>query len=350
MPSSSGRLARTGGLTPALLALGATLLLAGCGEGSSVLNPHGVGAKDIVGLWWIIFWMAVGVFIVVEGILVIAIFRFRAREGAPLPRQVQGNTPLEVAWTILPTVVLLGVLIATFTTMKAVASPAPQALQINVIGHQWWWEFDYPAQGIQTADELHLPVNQNVTFHVMSADVVHNFWVPELDRKVQALPGHDNLIPVMATDVGTYQGFCAEFCGLEHALMRFDVIVQSPSDFAAWVAGQQAPPALPTTAAEKAGQADFSQSGCSICHQIGSAKPAGYPYNGETIVGPNLSHFASRGILAGDALTNTPQNVSTWLHEPNTVKPGNMMTAFIHNGQLPPQQVQDLTAYLESLK
>jgi cytochrome c oxidase subunit 2 len=179
---------------------------------------------------------------------------------------------------------------------------------------------------------------------------VHNFWVPELDRKVQAIPGHDNIIPVDATKVGTYQGFCAEFCGLDHAWMRFDVVVQSPADFTTWLAGQQAPPAQPTTALEKAGATYFSQGGCSICHQIGTAQPAGYPYNGVIIRGPNLSHFGSRGIMAGGALVNNAQDTSRWLADPNAIKPGNLMTTFIHKGQLPPQEIQALTAYLESLK
>ena len=334
----------------AALAFGATLLLSGCGAGSNMLDPHGVGASDIAGLFWVIFWMAVGVFVVVEGLLVYAVFRFRARPGAPVPRQIQGNTPIEVAWTILPTVVLLGVLVATFTTMKAVASPAPNALQVTVVGHQWWWEFDYTQQGVSTAGELHIPVNQDVTLHVKSDDVVHNFWVPELDRKVQAIPGHDNIVPIHATAIGTYHGFCAEFCGLEHALMRFDVIVQSPSDYAAWLADQQRPPTAPATAAEKAGAADFTAAGCTICHQLGANAPAGFPHNGVLIRGPNLTHYGSRGIMAGGVMANNAHDMSLWLTDPNAEKPGNMMAIFIHNGTLKPQQVQDLTAYLESLK
>jgi cytochrome c oxidase subunit II len=332
------------------LAVGAALVLSGCGEGANMLDPHGVGAKDIAGLFWVIFWMAVGVFVVVEGLLVFAVFRYRSRPGVPVPRQVQGNTRLEVAWTILPTVVLLGVLIATFTTMKAVASPVPNALDITVTGHQWWWEFDYIQQGVSTAGELHIPVNQDVTLHVKSDDVVHNFWVPELDRKVQAIPGHDNIVPIRATAIGTYHGFCAEFCGLEHALMRFDVIVQSPADYNAWLAGQQAPPVAPTTAQEKAGAAAFTASGCTLCHQLGATKPAGYPHNGVNIIGPNLTHYGSRGIMAGGVMANDPHDMALWLNDPNAEKPGNMMTLFIHKGSLTATQIQDLTAYLESLK
>ena len=342
--------ARTGVLRQPAILLGATLLLTGCGEGANMLDPHGVGASDIAGLFWVIFWMAAGVFVVVEGLILYAVIRFRARPGAHLPRQVQGNTPIEVAWTILPTVVLLGVLVATFTTMKAVASPAPNALQVTVTGHQWWWEFDYTDHGVSTAGELHIPVNQDVTLHVTSADVVHNFWVPELDRKVQAIPGHDNIVPIHATAIGTYHGFCAEFCGLEHALMRFDVIVQSPSDYAAWLAGQQKPPTPPTTAQEQAGAKDFAAAGCAICHQLGTTQAPGYPHNGITIRGPNLTHYGSRGIMAGGVMANNPTDMTHWLSAPNAMKPGNMMTIFIHDGQLPPQEVQDLTAYLESLK
>lgn len=339
-----------GGCRLALIALACGPLLAGCGEGANMLDPHGVGARDIAGLFWVIFWMAAGVFVVVEGLLIFAIFRFRNRGEARLPTQVQGNRPLEITWTILPLVVLFGVLIATFNTMKAVASPVPNALQVEVIGHQWWWEFQYPDQKVVTAGELHLPLNQPVTLHIKSADVLHNFWVPELDRKVQALPGHDNIIPIMATQSGTYHGFCAEFCGLEHAMMRFEVVVQPGDQFTTWLQGQAQPPVQPTTAAQQAGAKAFAGSGCATCHQIGSAKPPGFPSNGNIIIGPNLSHVGSRGVLAGDIMANTPQDMAHWLQAPDTMKPGNLMTTFIHNGQLSQQQVQDLTAYLESLK
>ena len=342
--------ARRGVLRLLAFVCSATLLLTGCGEGANMLDPHGVGASDIAGLFWVIFWMAVGVFVVVEGLILYAVVRFRSHPGAPLPRQIQGNIPIEVAWTILPTVVLLGVLVATFTTMKAVASPAPNALDITVTGHQWWWEFDYTQQGVSTAGELHIPVNQDVTLHVESDDVVHNFWVPELDRKVQAIPGHDNVVPIRATTIGTYHGFCAEFCGMEHALMRFDVIVQTSADYTAWLAGQQAPPVAPTTAAEKAGAAAFTSSGCTLCHQLGSTKPAGYQHNGILIRGPNLTHYGSRGIMAGGVMANNAHDMSLWLTDPDAEKPGNMMALFIHKGSLTAQQVQDLTSYLESLK
>ncbi|MGI8912925.1 MAG: cytochrome c oxidase subunit II [Chloroflexota bacterium] len=332
------------------LAVGAALVLSGCGEGANMLDPHGTGARDIATLFWVILWMAVGVFVVVEGILLYAVFRFRSTAGASLPRQVQGNTPLEIAWTIVPTVVLLGVLLATFTTMKAVASPVPNALEVTVTGHQWWWEFDYHQQGVSTAGELHIPVNTDVTLHVMSDDVVHNFWVPELDRKVQAIPGHDNIVPIHATTIGTYHGFCAEFCGLEHALMRFDVIVQSPADYAAWLAGQQAPPTPPATAQEKAGATAFTAHGCPICHQLGANKPAGFPHNGVLVRGPNLTHYGSRGIMAGGVMVNNAHDMQLWLADPNAEKPGNLMTIFINKGTLDAQTVQNLTAYLESLK
>lgn len=348
------RIARRAGAI-GLAALTPTLL-AGCAEGANMLDPHGVGAQDIAGLWWVIFWMAVGVFVVVEGILVFAIFRFKGRREDPAPRQVQGNTPLEVAWTILPTVVLLGVLIATYTTMKSISTTGPQATTINVIGHQWWWEFQYPNEKVVTADELHVPVGEDVTLHIMSDDVLHNFWVPELDRKVQALPGHDNIIPIKATKVGKYYGFCGEFCGTDHALMRFFVIVQSPADYQAWLAQQQQGPVQPTTAAEQAGQKAFEASGCTLCHQIGNNVPAGFPdpnvptNPGRKIIGPNLTHVGSRGNLAGATFDNTPQNMEHWLEAPNEVKPGNLMTTFIKDGQISPQTAQQLAAYLESLK
>ena len=329
------------------------VLLAGCGEGSNMVDPHGTEAAQIAGLWWVIFWMAVGVFIVVEALIVYAAIRFRVRPNGPLPNQVQGNTPLEITWTIIPTLVLAGVAVATLTTMKAVASPVPDALNITVVGHQWWWEFDYPDQHVVTATELHVPVGQPVTLHVESADVVHNFWAPELVRKVQAIPGHDNVIPMTATSVGTYHGFCAEFCGTEHALMRFEVVVQSPSDFDTWVKDQQAPPPTPTTAQQQAGQKDFASLGCASCHTVGSNQAPGMTStSGAPIIGPNLTHMASRQVIVGGVLQNDPTGLGRWLSDPEAVKAGNYMSEFIGPGhvQLTPQQVQELTAYLLSLK
>jgi len=356
MPSQSRG---TGRLGPALLVVSGCVTLAGCAEGQNMLSPHGQGAQDIASVFWVIFWMAAGVFVVVEGLLLFAIFRFRAPAGGGLPRQVQGNTPLEVAWTIVPALVLAGVVVATLATMKAVAAPAPNALEVTVIGHQWWWEFRYPAQKVITSDELHIPLNQPVTVHVTSDDVVHNFWIPELDRKLQALPGHDNVMSLTATKTGTYNGFCAEFCGVEHAMMRFTVVVQTPDAFNAWLQGQAAPPAEPQTAQEKAGQQAFNSGGCNICHQIGAMAPQGFPdpqAPSRLIIGPNLSHFASRQIMVAGAMPNDPTDMQHWLQDPNAVKQGNLMSTFIHGpsqGQpssLSPQQVQDLTAYLESLK
>lgn len=332
--------------------LTAVLVLSACGQGSSMLSPHGVGAQDITSLWWVIFWMAAGVFVVVEGLLLYAAIRFRRRPNSPIPRQIAGNTPLEIGWTALPAVILLAVLVATFTTMRAVASPVPNALQVNVIGHQWWWEFQYQVNGklITTEDELHIPVDQPVTLHVESADVIHNFWVPELDRKVQAIPGHDNIIPIKATKVGTYQAFCAEYCGLEHALMRAIVIVQTPAAFNTWLQNEEKGPVTPTTPQEQAGQKAFKADGCSICHQIGNVPPQGFPYNGITIVGPNLTHIGSHVTLVANLMKNTPQNLVHWIEEPNKLKPGNYMTTFIHDGQVSPQDARDIAAYLESLK
>ncbi len=331
--------------------LGSALVLAGCADGSNVLQPAGEGAAIIANLWWVIFWMAVGVGVVVEGLIVFAMIRFRHKPNDPLPAQIEGNTRIEVAWTLVPAVVLAVVAFATLSTMQVIAAPNPQAMQVNVIGHQWWWEFRYQDGKIITSDELHIPVNQPVELHVTSADVLHNFWMPELDRKVQALPGHDNIIPLTPTKIGTYLGFCAEFCGMEHAMMRFDVVVESQADFNTWIAAQALGPATPQTAAELAGQKDFQSIGCSICHTIGTPEAKGMPNQaGMIVVGPNLTHVGSRQVIVGGAVQNTTANMEHWLRAPNDVKPGNYMTTMITNGMVSAQQAQDLAAYLASLK
>lgn len=330
-------------------------LLAGCAGSPSPLAPASQNATIISDLTTIIFWIAAIVFVVVEGMLLISVIRFSRNRGAGYPEQIEGNTKFEIAWTAAPAIVLL---IVFFVSLQALfpltaipgapktagnVSGAPpilqgDALHIRVVGHQWWWEFDYPDYKFVTANELHVPVGTVVTADLESVDVIHSFWVPQLAGKTDVIPGHTNRTWFQASKTGTFHGQCAEFCGIEHADMRFEVVVETKDQFDAWLKSQQAPVAALTGDAAK-GQQIFLGAACIGCHTIEGTKAQGK-------VGPNLTHFATRGYFAGAVLTNTPENVARWLANPQAVKPGTLMP----NLGLSQDQISALVQFLESLK
>ncbi|MGH2724070.1 MAG: cytochrome c oxidase subunit II [Actinomycetota bacterium] len=341
------------------------LLLAACTKEypQNSLAPAGPVAREQADLFFLVFWIAVGVFVVVEGLLVFAMIRFRHRSDDDTPVQVHGNTRLEVAWTIIPALLLAGVAVPTIASIFSLArEPADVAVEINVTGHQFWWEVEYPEQeGISqpffTANELHIPVGRYVRLNLTSAEavppgpVIHSFWVPRLAGKQDVVPGRLNELYIQADDPGTYSGQCAEYCGLSHYLMRFLVVAQPEDQFRAWVEEQQAPAAEPGEGSEAAeGFAVFNEplpqgpppgaaeAACVACHTTD-------PAAGGT-VGPNLAHFGSRQTVAAAILPNDPQGVTTWLHDPPGVKPGSRMP----NYRLTDDQLDALIAYLESLE
>ncbi len=334
------------------VALSVAVALTGCASAPSALSPVSSNAQQISDLFWPILIIASAVFLIVEGLLLYAVVRYRSKQRDRLPNQITGNRRLEVAWTLVPAVILAAVYIMSLQTLGSVASqpvtpttaasatgdPPNQPLHVRVIGHQWWWEFDYPDLHITTANELHVPVGVDVDLAVESIDVIHSFWVPQLGGKVDAIPGHTNHTWVHVLSAGTYHGQCAEFCGIEHALMRFNVVAEPPDQFDAWIKQQQAPvPSLAGDAA--AGEQMFLTGPCIGCHTIDNTTAQGK-------VGPNLTHFASRSIFAGGVLPNTPEDVSRWLTDPQAVKPGTVMP----NLHLGTEKVAALVAYLESLK
>jgi len=288
-------------------------------------------------------------FLVVEGLLLYSLSRFsyygkERLEKASLPVQTEGNRFFEAAWTIIPAVFLLILFIFTVTTLWAIttrpssASADPQVVNLHVVGHQWWWEFQYPDLNIVTANEMHAPVNSLVYVSVDSVDVIHSFWVPQMGGKIDVIPGHTNHTWFQPTEAGTYIGECSEYCGTEHANMRMDLIVETMDDFNAWVKQMQAP--LPTLTGDAAqGEQDFLNGSCVGCHTIDGTKAAG-------IVGPNLTHVGSRHILAGAVIVNTPDNLAAWLANPQAIKPGAKMPDL----GLTQSQIQRLVAFLESLK
>lgn len=323
-------------------------LLAACSgsDPQNTLSPQGHIAAITAGLFWPIFWIAVGVFVLVEGLLVFAMFRFRARSGRPMPVQIHGNTTLELTWTAIPALMLLGIAIPTIATLVQVNTTPANAMEINVIAHQWWWEFDYPDQHIVTADELHIPAGVPVHVHLHSNDVIHSFWVPVLVGKQDVIPNHDGGMWFSAYQPGTYFGQCAQFCGEQHALMQFRVVAQSQDDFNNWVSNQQADANLSSAAQSvltgdttqtDAGAQALINNGCTGCHTIAGT-------NAQGTVGPNLTHFASRAWF--EEMDSNPQDIQRWISGPQTVKPGNDMNI----GHLSDQDVQALVALLSNLK
>lgn len=314
--------------------------LSGCSSTQSILEPATGNAREVTGLFYTIFYVALVIFVLVEGLLVYFVIRYQRRQKAELPEQIHGNTPVEIAWTLAPALVLAVVFVLTVRTMSAVSITAqpPSSLNVRVVGHQWWWEYQYPDLNIVTANDLHIPVGEVVSVTLTSDNVIHSFWVPELTGKTDVIPGHENKTWLRAETAGQYNGQCAEFCGAQHAHMLFHVIAQPRDEFDAWVKGQQTAPAAPSGDAAK-GADVFNRSACIGCHTIEGTK-------GQGKVGPNLTHFGGRISIAAGTLLNTPENLALWLKNPQAIKPENDMP----NLGLSQDDIQALVAYLESLK
>lgn len=306
----------------------------------SVLNPASPYARDIAHLFWITFWISMVILAFVTVFVIFNMVRYRDRGEGGLPPQIEGNTIVEVTWTVIPLAILTVLFVLTMQTMAAVSParhPKQDPLNVDVIGHQWWWEFRYPGSGVVTANEMHIPVGKTVKIRLTSDDVIHDFWVPQLGRKEDAVPGHPNTLVIEASKPGVYLGTCAEYCGAGHAWMRIRVYAQSEADFQSWLAQQAKPHSPPTTPNEIIGMG-FFDSACSACHNItGSGAPKGHD------VAPDLTHLADRHTLAAGVLANTPANLRKWLEDPQAVKPGVHMP----NLHLSKQQIDGLVAYLE---
>jgi cytochrome c oxidase subunit 2 len=320
------------------------LVLAGCGGPfpQSTLAPASDFGRAVDQLFTGIVWWAAVVFILVEALLVVALVRFRHREGRPAPRPTHGHTVLEITWTLAPAVILVFVAVPTVRTIFATAGEAPaDALKVQVIGHQWWWEYKYPTLGITTANEMHLPAGKPVQVSITSADVIHSFWVPALGGKRDAIPGHVTRIAFQADTAGDYSGQCAEFCGASHANMRLRVVVQSDSGFERWIRGEQAGPIPPPRASlAERGKAVFSRSACLGCHTIQGVSPG--------IIGPNLTHVGSRTTIAGGIFANDSVHLARWIADAPALKPGAVMMRMAP--PLTDADIAALVAYLQSLK
>jgi cytochrome c oxidase subunit 2 len=252
-------------------------------------------------------------------LLVLAWVR-RRRKGLPFFGQRDDvNTRAVVLFGILVPVASVAILFvfANFEVSKATDAPDPRstAMTVDVVGHQWFWEFRYPGHDAVTANELHIPVGTRVNVVATTGDVIHSFWVPELNRKIDTIPGHPNRILLAADRPGRYRGQCAEFCGLQHAHMAFTVVAQTRQDFDAWLAAQDAPAAAPASADARTGEQVFLANACASCHTIRGTSAQGR-------VGPDLTHVASRATLAGLVIPNDAAHLLAWIENPQRFKPG----------------------------
>ena len=363
METSSGRFRR---LAKRASAPGLLLLFA-CAENypQTTLNPRGDFARLVDHLFRTTVGWAVLVFVLVEGALLLVLFKFRGRPDDPEPRQTHGNTVLEVVWTVIPAFILVIIAVPTVETIFKTSDYANgDVVQIEVLGHQWWWEFRYPALGVVTADEMHVPVGRTVNLRMTTVDVIHSFWVPQFAAKRDVFPGRHNPLWFKAEVTGTFSGQCAEFCGEQHARMGFRVISETPEQFAAWVERQRpgsplvnggrverdtALPAEPAARAarlaadsvEQAGRAVFLAGGCIGCHAMVGTPTAGV----SRMKGPNLSHVGSRSRIVAELLENSEANLRKWLGNPDSVKKGTLM---VLPRRLTEPEIAALVAYLRA--
>lgn len=247
---------------------------------------------------------------------------------------------MQIAWTVAPLLLFAVLAVLFIRTIQKVDHPvAASGLRIEVIGHQWWWEFRYPDSGVVTANELHLPTNQPVELQLDAGDVIHSFWVPQFGWKMDAIPGRPTHLAVTVDKAGTYEGACTEFCGAEHAWMLIRVVAEPPDQFGAWIAGQQQAATAPQGDLATAGQNLFLASTCVNCHTVRGTAATGN-------VGPDLTHVGSRATLGAGVIPNTPEELRAWIADASSYKPDVLMPKFTFT----PQQLDQLVAYLEGLK
>jgi cytochrome c oxidase subunit 2 len=311
----------------------------------SALDPAGPQAAAIKAwLWNPLYAAAVVTFVLVTGALLWAAFRRRdSAEPSTDLRHERGLTSAVGAATAVTVVVVFAVLILDGVVGHASTGAPADALRITVTGYQWWWDVVYPGHSADevatTANEIHVPVGRPVVIELRSSDVIHSLWVPSLGPKRDLIPGRTNTLKLQADRPGIYRGVCAEFCGAQHAKMAFVIVAEPPDRFAQWLSSQRAPPAPPADSLAQRGEQVFLGGSCPLCHAV-----AGTPAGGR--IGPDLSHFASRGTIAAGTRPNTLGNLAGWIVDPQSMKPGTRMPP----NQLSPADLHALTAYLESLR
>jgi len=317
---------------------------------TSIFAPAGTPAHSILSLSMLVLGITAAIFLIVAGLLLYAVVRYRHRasdaNAAQEPAQIYGSNQIELAWTVIPILIVVLLFLATARIILSTQNaPRPAAaLDVTVVGHQFWWEFSYPKLGIVTANELHIPVSDpkhpTPTYLTMtSADTDHSFWVPRLAGKMDLIPNQINTMWLDPQAPGLYLGQCAQYCGVQHAKMLLRVYADTPADFSAWVARQQQPAVNSPDPQAAAGRAVFQRSVCISCHTVSGTVATGR-------FGPDLTHLASRETIASGSVPNTPANLRAFVDNPAAFKPGALMPA-MHLNQ---RDLDALTAYLTTLK
>jgi cytochrome c oxidase subunit II len=316
------------------------------GEVTNIFRPLSTPAQAVYEISLLVLAVCAGIFLVVGGLLAYTVIRFRWRPGDEVrePPQVYGSNQIELAWTVIPILIVLVLILVTARTIYDVqgADRPADAVDVTVIGHQWWWEIRYPEFGIVTANELHVPVSESSrarpTFLTLeSADVAHSFWVPQLAGKTDLIPNRENAMWIEPTQPGTYIGNCAEYCGLQHARMLLRVIVHPPSDFEKWAAAQREPPVEDPRV--RAGRDIFFATSCINCHTVRGTHAMG-------TFGPDLTHLMSRTTLGAGTVSNTAKKLRLWVRDPQRLKEGCLMP----NMQLTDNELDQIVAYLLTLR
>ena len=339
----------------------------------STFDAHGPVAQLQKDLFLFVFWLAVVVFILVEGAILYASYRYRQKD-EKLPAQIHGNTKLELMWTILPSIII--VIIAVPTVMgiwkTQVMPDEKNSLIVDSIGHQWWFEFRYPQEELITANELHIPVNKDVIVNIESQDVIHSFWIPKIAGKIDMVTNHQNKLWIRADNPGIYYGQCAEFCGIAHALMKFRVVVHTKEDFENWKNDMRTPPAALSPGSEEDEGRKLFIGKCSMCHTNDSYKKAAYHKEIQNqnnrweewkkdkeysaiVSAPNLTHFGDRLTIGAGLKENNLETLSSWIENPDNIKIGTRMKnhAAIYNSDdqfLTSNEIDQIAKYLLSLK
>ena len=321
--------------------VGCVLLVSGCGK-QSIISDKSPQAHGITVLWWWMLGVAAIVFFGAVALLTIAWFT-RRTPGLPFLGQRENVSQgmvlvFGIAIPLVTLIALFGVSDVYLVRQTSPPNPRSTSMTVDVTGHQWWWEVRYPGTPAVTANEIHIPVNTHVNVVATTADVIHSFWVPQLNRKIDMVPGMHNRVLLYSSRTGAFRGQCSQFCGFQHAHMSMYVFVQSRAAFRSWLNNMSRPAARPASPMARAGQKLFMSAQCASCHQI-RGTPA------QATVGPDLTHLDNRTTLASATIRNDRAELAAWIRDPQAIKPGDRMPDL----GLSPRQVQQIVAYLESL-
>jgi cytochrome c oxidase subunit 2 len=312
----------------------------------NMFKPQSTPAYSIFHLSLFVLAICAVIFVIVFSLLTYSVIKFRRRadDDGREPAPVYGSNQIELAWTVIPVLIVLVLFLATARVIHAIqqTSKPPEAIEVVAVGHQFWWEFRYPALGVVTANELHVPrsdpSNPTPTFiTLLSADTDHSFWIPRLAGKTDLIPNRVNHMWIDPNEAGIYVGQCAQYCGTQHAKMLLRVYVDSTDQFKQWIQEQSKPAQVSESA--KDGRRIFETTACINCHAVSGTVADGR-------FGPDLTHLMSRDTIASGAATNTFENLRLWIHDPESIKPGSLMPAM----NLNQQDLDAVTAYLETLR